>query len=142
MSSNSLTSRQQMPSGRSTTKYLSVPNYNELVETHFQQLQRDNEIHRESVRSLQAEMINKAFADLTLNSYNDFKPLEFNLDDPLDHDLKNELISNGYCVSQRVQYNSYTSHQPQYHLTISPSTRRDPLYLVKNYLGSYTTSWW
>src|SRR3990167_4762498 len=138
MSSNSLTSRQQMPSGRSTTKYLSVPNYNELVETHFQQLQRDNEIHRESVRSLQAEMINKAFADLTLNSYNDFKPLEFNLDDPLDHDLKNELISNGYCVSQRVQY---TSHQPQYHLTISPSMRRDPFYFIMNFFNPCTSLW-
>src|SRR3989338_7482391 len=138
MSSNSLTSRKQMPSGRSTTKYLSVPNYNELVETHFQQLQRDNEIHRESVRSLQAEMINKAFADLTLNSYNDFKPLEFNLDDPLDHDLKNELISNGYCVSQRVQY---TSHQPQYHLTISPSMRRDPFYFIMNFFNPCTSLW-
>ena len=139
MSSNSLTSRQQMSSDLSaTTKYLSVPNYNELVETHFQQLQRDNEIHRESVRSLQAGMINKAFSDLTLNSYNDFKPLEFNLDDPLDHDLKNELISNGYCVSQRVQY---TSHQPQYHLTISPSMRRDPFYFIMNFFNPCTSLW-
>ena len=139
MSSNSLTSRQQMSSDLSaTTKYLSVPNINELVETHFQQLQRDNEMHRESVRSLQAGMINKAFSDLTLNSYNDFKPLEFNLDDPLDHDLKNELISNGYCVSQRVQY---TSHQPQYHLTISPSMRRDPFYFIMNFFNPCTSLW-